>query len=202
MDRVPGIPLGRVWHTITWDAKVACVKEVAGIIAQLFQMRYDSIENLYQAKDIASDERGSPKNAAESNPPVVEVDRIVSLNFFRKTHLKSNVHWGPFASSEDLLDAKFQLTEEDLTRISKSKDAEKNENAKKARQLLDRLRKQMRSFFNFYDRGEFALHHSDIHEHNLILDSTGMLRGLVDWKCVSVMLLWKVCQMPKFILSK
>ena len=203
MERVPGVPLVRAWDSLPWDAMVSCVKEVAGIMAQLFEVRYDSIGNLYHAKDLpvashASKQRGNPKNA-------VVVDRIVSSAFFWKTHLKSNVHRGPFASSEDWLDAKVQLMEEDLTRISKSEDADQDEieKAEKARRLLDRLRKNISYFFNFYDREEFALHHSDIHQHNLILDpKTGKLQALVDWECVSVMPLWKVCQIPKFIHSK
>ena len=91
MERVPGVPLIQVWDTLTWDAKVSCVKEVAGIMAQLFELRYDSIGNLYNAKDlpIASD-RSCQKNAVESNSVVV--DRIVSSTFFWETQLKSDVH--------------------------------------------------------------------------------------------------------------
>ena len=99
------------------------------------------------------------------------------------------------------MDAIFQLTEEDLTRISDA-DEDETENVEKARQLLNRLRNQLPSIFNPDDGEEFALHHRDIHQHNLILDSTGKLQALVDWECVSVMPVWKVCQMPDFIFSK
>lgn len=68
MERVHGVPLADVWTSLTWDAKVSCVKEVASIMAQLFELRYDSIGNLFNAKDLSIvSGRTSQSDASESN---------------------------------------------------------------------------------------------------------------------------------------
>lgn len=202
MRRVLGLPLADIWVSLPWDAKVSCVNDVASVMAQLFQLRYDSIGNLFNVKDLSTvSERKSYKDTAEPN--VVVLDRVVSMVFFWNTHLKSNVPRGPFASTRDWLDARFQLMEEDCRGILECQDADEDdiEDMEAAQQLLERLRIQLHSFFpsNSDDREEFALHHHDISGHNLIVDSKGKLQALVDWECVSVMPLWKGCQIPSFI---
>ena len=110
---------------------------------------------------------------------------------------------GSFASSKDWLEARFQLMEEDCIRVLGSQDASKAdvEDTKEAQELLKRLRKQLPIFFppHTADCEEFALHHNDINIHNLIVDSKGKLQALVGWECVSVMPLWKACQIPSFL---
>ncbi|MCJ1422248.1 hypothetical protein MMC29_000128 [Sticta canariensis] len=198
MERVQGIPLGDIWISLTWEAKISCVKEVASIMAQLFELRYDSIGNLFNAKDLPM-----ASEYTSQKPDAVVLGRIVSMVFFWNTHLKSDVPRGPFASSKDWLDARFQLMEEDCLHVLESQDADEDDIKEKkvAQQLLRRLRKQLLSFFPSLtdEREEFALHHNDISQHNLIVDSKGKLQALVDWECVSVMPLWKGCQIPSFI---
>lgn len=81
MDRIPGIRLGDIWPSLTWDAKVSCVKEVVGIMAQLLEIRYDSIGNLFNAKDLPIDSECTGQQvAAKSN--LVVLDRIVSMGFY------------------------------------------------------------------------------------------------------------------------
>ena len=177
------------------------MKDVASIMAQLFEMRYDSIGNLYSAKDLPrSSELTIQNNAAESSSVVL--GRIVSISTFWNTHWKSDVHLGPFASSRDWLSAKFQLREEYLAHLLESQDpGEDVEDIEDAQQDLKRLRNHLPSFFpsTADNREEFALHHNDISRHNLILDSKGKLQALVDWECVSVVPLWKGCQIPSFL---
>lgn len=202
MEPAYGQRLGDIWSSLPWNAKVSCVKEVVGIMAQLFELRYRSIGYLFNAKDVPVDsESTSQSNAVETNDVVL--GRTVSILFFWNTHLKSDVHRGPFASSKDWLDARFQLMEGDCERILESQDADEDdvEDMKAAELLLKRLRMQLSSFFpsNADDREEFALHHQEISLHNLIVDSKGKLQALVDWSCVSVMPLWKACQIPCFI---
>lgn len=198
MERVQGVQLGDIGMSLSWDAKISCVKEVASIMAQLFELRYDSIGNLFNAKDLPM---ASEYTSHRSD--VVVLGRIVSAVFFWNTHLKSDVPRGPFASSKDWLDARFQLMDEDCQHVLESQDADENDIKEKkvAQQLLGRLRKQLLSFFPSLtdEREEFALHHNDISHFNLIVDSKGKLQALVDWECVSVMPLWKGCQIPSFI---
>ena len=204
MERVHGLPLDAMWASLTWNTKVPCVKEVASIMAQLFELRYDSIGNLFIAKDLPiASEHTSQNDATESNSVVL--GQIVSMAFFWNTRLRSDVYRGPFASSRDWLEARFQLMEDDCRLVLESQSADEHdiEDMEEAQQLLKRLRKQLPSFFpsNDDDREEFALHHDDISRHNLIIDSKGKLQALVDWECVSVMPVWKGCQIPSFIVT-
>lgn len=81
MERIPGIRLGDIWPSLTWDAKVSCVKEIAIIMAQLFEIRYDSIGNLFNAKDLSIDSECTGQQvAAKSN--LMVLDQIVSMKFF------------------------------------------------------------------------------------------------------------------------
>ena len=201
MERVEGVPLADIWNSLTWDTKVSCVRDVASIVAQLFELRYDSIGNLYNAEDLSiPSKRKTQKDVAESN--FVVLGRIVSMYNFWNVHLKADVHLGPFASSRDWFDARFQLMEEDLTRLLESQDpGEDVQDIENAKRDLKRLRNHLPSFFpsTAKNREEFALHHGDISRHNLILDSKGKLQALVDWECVSVVPLWKGCQIPSFL---
>ena len=204
MERIHGVPLADIWASLAWDAKVSCVMEVACIMAQIFELRYNSIGNLFNAKDLPEEPGRTVENNTTKSDFVV-LDRIVSMTFFWDTHLKSDVHQGPFASSKNWLEARFQLMEEDCRRVLESQDADEDEieDMEEAQQQLKRLRKQLPLFFpsNADDREEFALHHDDISRHNLIFDSNGKLQALVDWECVSVLPLWKACQIPYFLRS-
>ena len=202
MERVHGLPLADVWVSLPWDAKVSCVKDVAMIMAQLFEVRYDAIGNLLNAKNLSIESERPPHNdAAESN--AVVVGRIVSMIFFWNKHLTMNVPRGPFASSKEWLEARFQLMEEDCRSVLESQDADEDdiEDMELAQELLKRLLAQLPSLFpsNTTEREKFALHHDDISRHNLIIDSKETLQALLDWECVSVMPLWMGCQIPSFI---
>ncbi|MCJ1262716.1 hypothetical protein MMC22_002586 [Lobaria immixta] len=125
MERVEGVPLADIWASLTWDAKVSCVKDVASIMAQLFELRYDSIGNLYNPEDLPiPSERKIQKNVDESNSVVL--GRIVSWSTSWNAHLTADVHLGPFTSSKDWLDARFRLMEEDLTRLLESQDPDED----------------------------------------------------------------------------
>ena len=197
MERIHGSPLADVWPSIPWAAKVSCVKEVAHYLAELFRSRYDGIGNLFHPKDLGA--RGH-KSAAWD--PVM-LGQLMSMEFFWRQHIKSNVYRGPFASSKDWLEVRFQLMEEDCMRVLNSQESDEADIkvTEPALQLLNRLRKQLPIFFpsNSAHREEFALYHRDVNRHNLILDSNGKLQGLVDWECVSVMPLWQACQIPRFL---
>ncbi len=199
MKRVPGLPLAQVWGSLDWEAKVSCVTDVAIIMAQLFELKYNSIGNLFYEKDLYDlSDRPSKGDAVE--PDTVVISRIVSMIFFWGTHLAMNVSRGPFSSSKDWMNARFQLMEGDCKRVLNSEDADEDdiEDMEIAQQLLHRLRKHLDSFFPL-EWEEFSLFHDDISRQNLIVDSKGKLQALVDWECVSAMPSWKACQIPSFI---
>ena len=73
MERVRGVSLVNTWATLTLDAKVPCVKDVPGIVAQIFELRHDSIGKLYIANDVwILSESEDQNNAARSILVVVD----------------------------------------------------------------------------------------------------------------------------------
>lgn len=199
MRRVPGLPLAQVWGSLDWEAKVSCVTDVAIIMAQLFELKYNSIGNLFYEKDLY-DLSDCPCKGDAVKPDTVVIGRIVSMIFFWGTHLAMNVSRGPFSSSKDWINARFQLMEGDCRRVLNSEDADEDdiEDMEMAQKLLHRLRKHLDSFFPL-EWEEFSLFHDDISRQNLIVDSKGKLQALVDWECVSAMPSWKACQIPSLI---
>jgi len=43
------------------------------------------------------------------------------------------------------------------------------------------------------------LFHDDLSKHNILVDDSGALAGVVDWECVSALPLWKACYYPSFL---
>lgn len=204
MERVAGVPLEEMWSSLGWDAKVTLVKDIASILAQLFELRYNCIGNLFRVADVSNTSQNpSEKDAAGS---CYLVDRLVSMLFFFNKRLALNVPRGPFASSRDWIDAKLQILEGECKSRIESGDADKDyfEDLEEALELIARLRKNVPTFFplDSSTSEEFALHHGDISRANLIVDETGKLQALVDWECVSVMPLWKGCQIPSFLITR
>lgn len=100
MERNHGVPFADIWASLAWDAKLSCVKDVANIMAQLFELRYDAIGNLFHAKDLPVEfEHTSQDNAAKSD--IIVLDQTVSMAVFWNKHLKSDVHRGTFVSSKE-----------------------------------------------------------------------------------------------------
>lgn len=108
----PGLPLAEVWASLDWEAKISCVDDVAVIMAQLFELKYKAIGNLFHEKDpcLLSD---CLIEGDAVEPNTVILDRIVSMIFFWGTHLTIYVSRVPFPSSKDWMNARFQLTEGD-----------------------------------------------------------------------------------------
>lgn len=199
MKRDSGMPVAEVWASLNWEAKMSCVGDVAVIMAQLFKLKYNSIGNIFHEKDLCllSDR---PRKVEDVEPDTVVLCQIVSMILFWGTHLAINISWGPFASTQDWMNARFQLIEEDCRRIWNFEDLDGDniKDIENAQQLRKQLQKYLDFFFSLKWE-EFSLHHDNISQHNLTVDSKRKLQVLVDWECVSVMLLWKACQIPFFI---
>ena len=130
------------------------------------------------------------------------VDRIVSMFFFWDTRYTMDVPRGPFSLTRDWLLARLNLVEnETKNRLEEEGlDEEDIDDDKRALVNIRRLKEYLPTFFPLRDEPEvFALHHDDISNQNILVDETGVLKALIDWECVSVLPLWKVCQVPAFL---
>jgi Phosphotransferase enzyme family len=90
--------------------------------------------------------------------------------------------------------------ESDRKLMDTSLDEDDIEDIKRCKAIIDRLKRHLDTIFpETSGREQFALHHDDVSAQNLLIDSGGALTALVDWECVSVMPMWKVCQLPAFL---
>lgn len=62
--------------------------------------------------------------------------------------------------------------------------------------LLDRIFSQEAD-----DSEPSILFHDDTSFHNVLVDESGTLTGLVDWECVSALPLWRACYYPAFLIG-
>lgn len=210
MEYVPGVTLDEAWATMTWAGKCKLVEKLVDISMQLFQLRSDQIGNIYRA-----DESVSNISNHIFNGPAVQSDymvrRIVSMPFFRASRQwasrqSADVHRGPFNSCTDWLTTRLALLKHDTDQPLPSDADSDDEKARVVdREAITRLLQLMPLFFPADAEGnnDFGLHHDDMSRRNIMVDPhTGELAALVDWECVSVVPLWKVCQLPQFLVSR
>ncbi|KFY73064.1 hypothetical protein V499_06820 [Pseudogymnoascus sp. VKM F-103] len=97
MTKLPGKHLGDVWNTISYAAKEALVRRIAGIWTELFRRPMRGVGNIYSV---------SPKNEEPA-----KVGRIVSMQFFWGNRIYQDVSRGPFESSREWMLARLGLCE-------------------------------------------------------------------------------------------
>ncbi|KAJ5164576.1 uncharacterized protein N7500_006406 [Penicillium coprophilum] len=149
----------------------------------------------------------SVKGSLEGTLPAV--DRIVSMQFFWDSHIRQDVHRGPFRSSKDWIIARLLFNENDchsaLNKYSAGdldSDAEDEvEGATRTLQTIESLKSLLPLVFpaESHDLEPSMIFHDDISRHNILLDDSGKLTGLLDWECVSAVPLWKACDYPSFL---
>ena len=205
MEYVPGVTLDEAWATMTWAGNCKLVEKLVDISAQLFQLRSDQIGNIYKADESVSN---IPNRVF--NGPAVQSDymvrRIVSMPFFLASRQSADVHRGPFNSCTDWLTTRLALLKHDTDQPLPSDADSNDENARVVnRAAITWLLQLMPLFFPAGAEGDndFGLRHDDMSRQNIMVDPhTGELAALVDWECVSVVPLWKVCQVPQFLVSR
>ncbi|KZV69820.1 kinase-like protein [Peniophora sp. CONT] len=191
MGKSPGDVLKEHWDAMDWDAKVELVKTIVGVLAKLHANPLRGIGNVY------------PDCSSSTPSP----GRIVSMMFFWDNHYEQDVSRGPFRSSHDWLHSCLNFTLNDAAKIlarpaveADSDDEEEREEARLTQALAERLVRLLPRVFPQTDAAEStAIHHDDLSFHNLLVNDSGKLTGIVDWECVSALPLWRVCTMPSFL---
>ena len=243
MKRIMAKPVGDTLHSMDWPAKVALVKNIVDVMAQLFHLRFTRIGNLFQPQHVRPSceveesaltpgglatkllgvafqllrttfqrmrnllpdtfnwgDHGPEDTSAASN---VVVDRIVSMSFFWDKKFTMDVSRGPFPSSREWLLAQLALTEGDCDALLQDQDADKDEYEckEKGKVIIQRLRDHLPHIFpsDGTETEAFAIGHDDINRQNILVDESGTFKALVDWEFVSVLPLWKICQLPSYL---
>lgn len=206
MEFVPGTTLEDVWKVITWSAKCALIERVADVTTDLSRIQCKRIGNIYRSTELPE---FPPPSAKEGLPPGYTLGRIVSMAFFWENHLALDIPRGPFASSIAWLSAILAHKKHDNDRAilatqalesSGSHADDKQENIM-TRILIERLLDIMPKIFppSHTANESFVLRHDDMHQKNIMVDALRELTALVDWECVSVVPMWKACQLPSLL---
>ncbi|CAI7643739.1 unnamed protein product [Penicillium bialowiezense] len=143
-----------------------------------------------------------------------DVGQIVSMQFFWGSHIHQNVYRGPFRSSKDWLLARLTLNENDCQSTLEqhsARDAEELdsddeyevEDAASTLRIIEKLKSFLPLFFPTNGDSELSetsvISHDDLSRHNILVDESGNLSGVLDWECVSALPLWKSCYYPTFL---
>lgn len=198
MEMMPGVALRKKWRTLTWEAKEDIVKQMAFFQAQLFLCRFRGIGNLFPAEGQGNESSRASSISSES----FILGQIVSLVFFWGDHLKHSVPRGPFEASREWLHARLEFVLADQELILKTSDDEDDiEDAEFAKDLATRILQVLPQVFQPDTAGyeESILFHDDLHMENILVDEEGTLTAIIDWECVSVLPLWRACQLPRLV---
>lgn len=208
MEYVSGTHLQEAWSNMSWSAKYKLVDKLVNIASELFRIRCNAIGNVYRSGDRSV--IMSP-NTESGLPSGYVLGRIVSMPFFWEKHISLEFPRGPFRSSKEWLTACLAHKQYDCEQAmqnvqadsdNSSDDSDDEDENQMTANLIERLLEVLPKFFPSTDDEVFALHHDDIHSHNIMVNAFGELEALIDWECVSVLPLWKVCQFPSLLEGK
>ncbi|KFY30403.1 hypothetical protein V493_01936 [Pseudogymnoascus sp. VKM F-4281 (FW-2241)] len=199
MTKLPGKHLGDAWMSIPYAAKEALVRKFAEFSSTLFRKPLSGIGNIY----------GSSRSSSS------RVGRIVSMQFFWGEHIHYDIPRGPFSSSRDWINARLALNEQDCRSILgkhsgkgeddiDSDDEADIDDAERTLDIITKLKPLVSQIFAVDHGGDepSLLFHDDLSNHNILVDDSGALTGVLDWECVSAVPRWKACNYPTFLVSR
>ena len=198
-EQIPGRPLRDAWGQMSWPSKEFCVVQVADIMAQLFRLKFRCIGNHFRLQDVCNARTETEKR---SRPIDFIIDRIVSMPFFWDTHFMQDVHRGPFASGRDWMMARLTLTMNDCKRVLQNQARlDDTKDAEAIQKLVQRLLYYLPKFFaaNTEAGEQCVLCLDNVSQGDIRVSHRGKVTGVVNWGCVSVLPLWKACQVPSFL---
>ncbi|VDC00614.1 unnamed protein product [Peniophora sp. CBMAI 1063] len=199
MENMHGGPLEDCWEGMEWEAKVALMKTLVGVLGKLYGHPLEGIGNIY------------PTPHSSTISATATIGPIVSTMFFWDDHYELDVPRGPFRCSHDWLRALLQFTLNNCAKTLAQRAAEddpdpddedEREEALLTQALVKRLVRLLPRIFPLPGADSVeptALRHDDLTCHNLLADGAGQLTGIVDWECVSALPLWCVCTLPQFL---
>lgn len=204
MDFMPGTRLEDVWRLITWFAKCKLVETVIDITAAYFDFNTTRSEI---SIDQSTCQRIFLGLLTMASSVSIYSARMVSMAFFWEKHITLDIPRGPFSSTGEWLAAILAHKKYDNDKVAlttqedSGSDSDSDDEDELTPILFERLSQTMPKIFPPTDitYEKFALRHDDMHQQNLMLSTSGELTALVDWECVYVVPLWKVCQLPSLL---
>lgn len=196
MMKLPGKPMSSAWRSISLEVKTAIVRRLVGFCSALFENQRRGIGNLYSFDSSTSSRAPDPD----------KLGKLVSLEFLWANRLRYGISRGPFESSRDWFAARLSLLETECRTVISNEETDEDDldDAERTLGIVEKLQKSVITIFP--DAKQSAepsmLHHDDLSQHNILVNTDGTLSGVVDWECVSWVPLWKACYYPMFLQSR
>ncbi|KAH6620422.1 phosphotransferase enzyme family-domain-containing protein [Boeremia exigua] len=182
-SHVGGAPLYRAWRRMSWDAKTALVKRLAGLQADLSAHTFQRIGGLY----------------AGAGEGEVVVGELVAATQYQGDRVGGSSVRGPFASSHAWLKARLEgVMQEQRRVVEASCDEDEIDDAVFACALAVQLEGLLGTvFLAGSGAGETtALSCGHLSMHGVWVDGEGRLTGVVDWEGVPVVPVWRAGRLP------
>jgi Phosphotransferase enzyme family len=111
MKCMNGQVLEEAWKTMTWPMKEELVRNVARSLAQLFELRFEGIGNVYFQDNAsgAGEADAGADGLANLNSRSFELGEMVSMELFWNGRLQQKLNRGPFKGSAEWLATLLQL---------------------------------------------------------------------------------------------
>ena len=192
MTTLPGKPLSEVeWKTISFPAKEALFKRIAELSSCLYKNQLSGIGSIQSA-----------------SPP--KVGPIVAREFFWHDNIYLDVPRGPFSSAREWLKAILPIKEHGARSIiaKYSGDAVLDSDdefylakMQTALKIIDGVRPLIDKILpaNTLEAEPSMITDKYISAHNILVDDSGALTGIIDWQCITAVPVWSACGYPSFL---
>ncbi|KAI1326268.1 kinase-like domain-containing protein [Xylariaceae sp. FL0255] len=169
MSKVDGVPLSKIWHFVTQDAKERIVRQVARYVRDVFRHPFKGgIGSLFEA----------PPGSDGRHGPFSQLEWIASRLDVISWDLKQRIN----AS----FDVKFRSTaNKTLVLVHRLKQLM----PKFFPGIVESDKKPLRTH----------LWHDNLSAENIMVDINGVLRGVIDWQCMAALPAHDICQFPAFL---
>lgn len=202
MTWVEGVPLRKLWYSMTPDEKEKLVDQLVSYEAELYRTTLENIGSIFEEDGHFS------------------TGRVVNSGFWWYKRALSSIDKGPFNEVKLFLDTQMQLILEEVSqllgveRMEISKQEEAGEDVDKSQYdefkgmedtltclrstIQQELNRQGHSNYDLYnDRLLTKISHPDLSWNNVLVNESKEITGLIDWENAVALPLSVACGLPK-----
>ncbi|ORY31067.1 phosphotransferase enzyme family-domain-containing protein [Naematelia encephala] len=206
MEFIPGVNLYKAWKDLpSMVVKERIVCQLASFQAELFDLEFDFIGNLYLEPHADSDIQSISAMDATTGDGSRPLDPGLSrYSKFRPGPIAtvmsddSRLPRGPYHHAQDWLRDRLEcclLKFERLHEVAWQKKGDTTEISGAITATHTLLEAVPKVFPKGQSPESTRIFHDNLHEWNVLIDQHRVV-GLLDWECVSVVPVWEFCQLP------
>ncbi|KAJ4856178.1 phosphotransferase enzyme family domain-containing protein [Trichoderma breve] len=200
MEYMQGTSARKRWRTMSMEQKVALAERFA-----VFQFKLSGLEkpeSIFEGIGTLDSPEIDLEVNSKTSQSTAAPGRLMSPEFFMGDHLEYDIPRGAFRSSSDWLNAILAIIirHQNLV-LEKSEDEDDIEDAEDILPVAQTLLTLLPKVFpqDLTTSESSALQHHDLNLNNILVNEQGEVTAVLDWECVSVLPLWMLTQVPKFL---